>query len=75
MAQIASDIGIKISIHAPRAGGDLTLHAPSEEFCISIHAPRAGGDVSGGKATLKFDGISIHAPRAGGDRDRGAFYR
>ena len=36
----------KISIHAPRAGGDgkFAVMAYLHDF-ISIHAPRAGGDV------------------------------
>ena len=33
-----------ISIHAPRAGGDLPVVPPAEGLIISIHAPRAGGD-------------------------------
>ena len=34
-----------ISIHAPRAGGDLQHFRPSfYRLPISIHAPRAGGD-------------------------------
>ena len=56
-----------ISIHAPRAGGDVDVQMGRAELRqISIHAPRAGGD---GKALgLKFAAaISIHAPRAGGD--------
>ena len=36
---------VKISIHAPRAGGDFILTSPRSVFSIiSIHAPRAGGD-------------------------------
>ena len=34
-----------ISIHAPRAGGDLIARSIAEQFMISIHAPRAGGDI------------------------------
>ena len=33
-----------ISIHAPRAGGDLTVWVIRFGLSISIHAPRAGGD-------------------------------
>ena len=59
---------IRISIHAPRAGGDTNatagyLTAP----VISIHAPRAGGDEYAGSDLDKRMTISIHAPRAGGD--------
>ena len=55
-----------ISIHAPRAGGDMVGCGDNHGVDISIHAPRAGGDLSGQKL---YDGvrISIHAPRAGGD--------
>ena len=35
---------IKISIHAPRAGGDLADWVNGANDKISIHAPRAGGD-------------------------------
>ena len=37
----------RISIHAPREGGDLTaaLHE-RKGFQISIHAPREGGDTA-----------------------------
>ena len=38
------DVGV-ISIHAPRAGGDLHhLEDQCQRIAISIHAPRAGGD-------------------------------
>ena len=41
-----------VSIHAPRAGCDLTRHGGSPRRTVSIHAPRAGcdDDVSGGDA-------------------------
>ena len=36
----------RISIHAPREGGDpITTISPCAHGCISIHAPREGGDV------------------------------
>ena len=38
---------LKISIHAPRAGCDLTFDAADGDTFISIHAPRAGCDASG----------------------------
>ena len=34
----------KISIHAPREGGDLVLRRGKPGVVISIHAPREGGD-------------------------------
>ena len=35
---------IAISIHAPRAGSDVTNYFSDEPYKISIHAPRAGSD-------------------------------
>ena len=35
-----------ISIHAPRAGSDLSDGIPEEVIRISIHAPRAGSDTA-----------------------------
>ena len=57
---------IKISIHAPREGGDLYFSYASDFVCISIHAPREGGDLLLAPGQLRL-GISIHAPREGGD--------
>ena len=34
----------KISIHAPREGGDVRVRKGSHTMLISIHAPREGGD-------------------------------
>ena len=60
---------LRISIHAPRAGGDhRTLYQRHKALDISIHAPRAGGDGLLMRYTLNGCAISIHAPRAGGDR-------
>ena len=56
----------KISIHAPREGGDDISLNPKRFRYISIHAPREGGDVAAhdlGGVVI----ISIHAPREGGD--------
>ena len=64
----------KISIHAPREGGDRRFaagdFAASE---ISIHAPREGGDTLPGTVQQVCD-ISIHAPREGGDSKDAQFY-
>ena len=38
------DAFIKISIHAPREGGDSAMFKGLEMSMISIHAPREGGD-------------------------------
>ena len=35
---------IKVSIHAPRVGGDEELCFMAEIPDVSIHAPRVGGD-------------------------------
>ena len=57
----------EISIHAPRAGGDLRVNAlVAVGDGISIHAPRAGGDREH-RLHFPLHAISIHAPRAGGD--------
>ena len=64
----------KISIHAPREGGDLVSAAYPVPWNISIHAPREGGDfmfLRRGPVKLK---ISIHAPREGGDSKDAQFY-
>ena len=37
---------IKISIHAPREGGDARWPFVCAAWAISIHAPREGGDVA-----------------------------
>ncbi len=62
----------QVSIHAPRAGRDGTVHDVShEDQPVSIHAPRAGRDV-GEAQRLCGVPVSIHAPRAGRDaRGRG----
>ena len=63
------EIGKAISIHAPRAGGDLSaVMRVTEDSDISIHAPRAGGDTMAAQARIYITTISIHAPRAGGDQ-------
>ena len=35
---------LRISIHAPREGGDLPVGKDGLTIAISIHAPREGGD-------------------------------
>ena len=58
----------KISIHAPREGGDLDkLAAHYGVARISIHAPREGGDEGVVALWADMFAISIHAPREGGD--------
>ena len=59
-------MGIDISIHAAREGGDLGAKRKAGKCLISIHAAREGGD-----GDIKFLRrklmISIHAAREGGD--------
>ena len=57
----------RISIHAPREGGDGPLSNTEQITTISIHAPREGGDSTMVRTSV-FQAISIHAPREGGDR-------
>jgi len=49
--------GIKVSIHAPRVGGDELRRRNPTAFEVSIHAPRVGGDhwlLRGGQSHGKF---------------------
>ena len=56
----------KISIHAPREGGDPGTTRRRHRRQISIHAPREGGDRALSDVLISTS-ISIHAPREGGD--------
>ena len=58
---------LRISIHAPRAGCDLTEEINAVSSLISIHAPRAGCDMRTLVVCHRMMDISIHAPRAGCD--------
>ena len=63
----------RISIHAPREGGDVQFHhGLAVHLNISIHAPREGGDGSGQVNGQAYGLISIHAPREGGDSNSAA---
>ena len=57
----------KISIHAPREGGDTVTGYNVWYTYISIHAPREGGRPGYQYEDLRLTVISIHAPREGGD--------
>ena len=58
----------RISIHAPRVGGDNPSQGKRPvRYQISIHAPRVGGDEENPGGLGKSPDISIHAPRVGGD--------
>ena len=56
----------RISIHAPREGGDVGQLGLVRLKGISIHAPREGGDYDSPYERAEKN-ISIHAPREGGD--------
>ena len=59
--------GLRISIHAPREGGDFEGRGVDDRGNISIHAPREGGDWWPIDGYDPASDISIHAPREGGD--------
>ena len=66
-------IGLRISIHAAREGGDDVGTPSNTEAEISIHAAREGGDAAyRGHCQRHF--ISIHAAREGGDARHNADY-
>ena len=62
----ATDDWQKVSILAPRAGGDAHKTRAVHDVLVSILAPRAGGDGMLLLVTQWFE-VSILAPRAGGD--------
>ena len=55
----------KISIHAPREGGDHTLSPPSPDRPISIHAPREGGDADLAEHIARCGHFNPRPPRGG----------
>ena len=59
-----------VSIHAPRAGGDVgaVTHVPPVNAFQST--PPARGATTAVAASYANNRVSIHAPRAGGDRQR-----
>ena len=58
-----------VSIHAPRAGGDLGGMAFRRRAGVSIHAPRAGGDLIRQLQSLVVERFNPRPPR-GGRRQR-----
>ena len=56
---------VKISIHAPREGGDFDLYANGATVAISIHAPREGGDVPHGINAALHRNFNPRPPRGG----------
>ena len=57
----------KISIHAPREGGDLLPKGSAVWFASFQSTPPARGATREKTATALYKLISIHAPREGGD--------
>ncbi len=57
---------VRVSIRAPREGGDLVIGWISWRLVVSIRAPREGGDAFALVEYLE-DLVSIRAPREGGD--------
>ncbi len=56
-----------ISIHAPRAGGDVARRAHTRIINEFQSTPPVRGATAELQSMLKWVIISIHAPRAGGD--------
>ena len=55
-----------ISIHAPHAGSDPTLHThKGDNMTISIHAPHAGSDTGYSKEGFSFEGFQSTLPMRG----------
>ena len=62
---------MRISIHAPREGGDYVFAASNKTAAISIHAPREGGDCTGRYIARPCRHFNPR-PREGGDALTGA---
>ena len=58
---------MRISIHAPREGGDVASTLPASAIVTFQSTPPARGATIDGKLGADGDYISIHAPREGGD--------
>ena len=65
----------KISIHAPREGGDVVGTTEAEEEKVFQSTPPARGATALLKVTVNNRTISIHAPREGGDRQTSLYGR
>ncbi len=55
----------RISIHAPREGGDAALCGWHDAACISIHAPREGGDQEAINSQSQLDQFQSTPPARG----------
>ena len=58
--------GVRVSIHAPRAGGDALYELHLDGILdVSIHAPRAGGDSDFANAAAAKRCFNPRPPRGG----------
>ena len=64
-----------ISIHAPLAGSDSTICAPSTLRPISIHAPLAGSDIHGIEGAFDWLRFQSTLPSRGATYQRSYSYR
>ena len=60
----------RISIHAPREGGDGWITGTASGLGISIHAPREGGDENGSNNGLKLGKFQSTPPARGATEHR-----
>ena len=58
----------RISIHAPREGGDAIIQTIARNSKNFNPRPPRGGRLLGDALDVAYSGISIHAPREGGDQ-------
>ena len=58
----------RISIHAPREGGDMPWLKNLPLFRISIHAPREGGDIAVTTSPRLVSNFNPRPPRGGRQR-------
>ena len=63
-------LGYQISIHAPRAGSDITDITFMQYLILFQSTPPVRGATSAFGGDSVVQRISIHAPRAGSDPDR-----
>ena len=75
MAKRITFVNARISIHAPREGGDLINNHIRQLRQISIHAPREGGDVSVSRKPLPSVLFQSTPPARGATDSNKAAYR
>ena len=59
---VADKIGLPISIHAAREGGDAVIYNLYKTFRISIHAAREGGDQKVFEANCPYRNFNPRRP-------------